>query len=103
MLTLLRRFSRRYGALAGILCILLLCLGSTVQVTHSHLPGENHADCPLCVTAHAAVEIVILPSGYVAPVALVERPTCQPAHLIQRLVLAHPLWNRPPPTSLPIA
>ena len=103
MLTLLRRFSRRYGRLAGILCLLLLLFGTTVQLTHAHQSHENHADCSLCVTAHAAVEIVILPSGVVAPVTHVERPTTQAPHLLTRLVLAHPLWNRPPPASLPLA
>ena len=103
MLTVLRSFGRRNSRLAGLLCILLLLFGTTVQLTHSHLPGENHADCSLCVTAHAAVEIVIVPSGFVAPVAPVERATTLAPHLLTRLVLAHPLWNRPPPSSLSVA
>jgi hypothetical protein len=89
--------------LAGLVCVLLLLFGTTVQLTHSHTPNENHSDCSLCVTAHAAVEIVILPSGFVAPVTHVERPIAQAPHAIKRLALEHPLWNRPPPPSLPVA
>ncbi len=86
-----------------MLCILLLLFSATVQLTHSHLPGENHAGCSLCVTAHAAVQIVILPSGFVAPLTHVERSATQAPDLLTRMVLKHPLWNRPPPASLPIA
>ena len=82
-----------------MLCVLLLIFGTTIQATHSHLAGESHADCPLCVSAHAAVETVNLPSGFVAPVAQVERPTTRQPHLVKCLVLAHPLWNRPPPAA----
>ena len=83
-----------------MLFVLLLLFGTTIQVTHSHLPGESHADCSLCVTAHTAVEIIILPSGFVAPVSQVERFASPPPSLVIRLVLAHPLWNRPPPATL---
>jgi hypothetical protein len=103
MLIILRSFGRRHVCLTGIVCLLLLLFGATVQLAHSHTPHENHADCSLCVTAHAAVEIVILPSGFIAPVTHVERPTSQAPHLVTRFIFAHPLWNRPPPASLFVA
>jgi hypothetical protein len=102
MLAAPRSFGRRYGCLAGVLCILLLLASTTVQLTHSHVPHENHADCALCVTVHAAVQIVIPPSSFVAPVVALERASSQAPHLVLRMVLAHPLWNRPPPASLPV-
>jgi hypothetical protein len=103
MLTLLRSFGRRHVWLAGLVCVLLLLFGTTVQLTHSHAAHENHADCSLCVTAHVAVDIVILPSGFVAPVAAVERPATQAPRILTRLILEHPLWNRPPPASMSVA
>jgi hypothetical protein len=103
MLPALRSFGRRHLCLTGLFCVLLLLFGTTVQLTHSHTPHENHADCSLCATAHAAVIITILPSGFVAPVTHFERPTSRAPRLVTRLVLDHPLWNRPPPASLSVA
>ena len=94
---------RRHGCLVGILCILLLLIGTTVQVSHSHLPHENHADCSLCATAHAVVQVVTLPTGFVAPVVITERRTYRAARVIPLRIWAHPLWNRPPPSSTLLA
>jgi hypothetical protein len=102
------RILQRPGALAGLLCILLLLVGTTIQVSHGHLPHDghpdNHANCSLCVTAHATVQVVILPVGFVAPVVTPERRIYSPRRAIPTRVWAHPLWNRPPPsTTLPAA
>jgi hypothetical protein len=99
----LRSFGRRHLCLTGLFCVLLLLFGTTVQLAHSHPLHENHSDCSLCVTAHAAVVIVLPPSGFVAPVTHFERPSFRAPRLATRLVLDHPLWNRPPPVSLSVA
>jgi hypothetical protein len=42
--------------LLGVLCVLLVAFGATVLVAHAHDPaGTPHADCSLCMLAHAGI------------------------------------------------
>jgi hypothetical protein len=49
--------------LLGVLCILLVLLGGTLEAVHSH-PGldASHPDCALCATAHVVAQVVAAPS-----------------------------------------
>jgi len=52
-----------------ILCGLLIAFSGTVQIAHSHdSTGTSHADCSLCLVAHAS----IAPSAPAAVVVAIE-------------------------------
>ena len=54
-----RRANRsRSIALLGILCVLFLLVGATVQAVHTHEDGGMHGDCALCLTPHAILATV---------------------------------------------
>jgi hypothetical protein len=89
--------------LLAVLCIVLVVACGTIQAVHVHPNGDlSHADCPLCATAHSAVQIVEPPvSLHVAPVvAIIEAflPTVPP-----RTFFTFALFTRPPPVDLLIA
>lgn len=74
----------------------LVLMSSMIQVVHSHANGQPDNDCPLCVTAHQAIQIVALVSLAIACQTLVT--------FVSRLVLQIPrriflfkLASRPPP------
>lgn len=78
-------------------CVLLVVFGITVQLTHTHLSKEiSHADCSLCITAHATPVAAGSPNVPVAATflsvvetpAVLERPT---------LTLGFAQFTRPPP------
>jgi len=61
--------------LVGLVCVLLISLLATIQITHEHKVGANTSTCPLCVILHsaapvtpAAAAIVLVPVGIPAPV-----------------------------------
>lgn len=85
-----------WASLLAILCIALVLMTGVLQVTHSHPSGQPDHDCSLCVTAHHAVQAVV-----VVALALSSRPVARfvPENFTpvprQRFVLK--LANRPPP------
>ena len=86
----------------GILCIALVLMSGIIQVAHSHANGQPDNDCPLCVTAHLAVQIVALVTLAVAcqvMVALVSRPVPQ----APRRRFFYKLACRPPPAETAFA
>lgn len=80
-----------------LLCVLLLVFIGTVQVVHLHSDGtDTHANCSLCVVAHAAVQTLV-PFAVPAPATKMEpseRPL-QSSRSGQAPVFA--LFTRPPP------
>jgi hypothetical protein len=65
----------RYLPLMGVVCILLVALLTTIQVTHVHKVGVDTSACPLCVILHsaapvtpAAAAVVLVSIGIPAPV-----------------------------------
>lgn len=85
----------------ALLCISLVIACGTIQAVHVHPNGDiSRADCPLCATAHVAIQIVESPaSSHVAPVvAIIE--TFLPA-VPSRTLLTFALFTRPPPVDVP--
>ena len=91
----------RWGLLVGVLCALLVVLAGTLSVTHGHEDANvSHADCSLCATAHAPVQLAI--SSALIPVAQVftrvevSLPPARARHLTRSA-----LFTRPPPVDAP--
>jgi hypothetical protein len=85
----------------ALLCISLVIACGTIQAVHVHPNGEiSRADCPLCATAHVAIQIIQPPASlHVAPVvAIVE--TFLPV-VPSRNILTFALFTRPPPVDVP--
>jgi hypothetical protein len=93
--TIRQACTRRH--LTTLLCVLLLVFGTTLQMTHAHSSGESHADCSLCVTAHAATTVPVPQIALVLPAALAETPPPAPTSPRVPAYCAHPLSIRPPP------
>jgi hypothetical protein len=80
----------------GLLCIALVVFAGTVSIAHGHDDGINHADCGLCATAHAPVQLAVSPA--LVPVAQVfarveaSLPPARP-----RTLSRFALFTRPPP------
>jgi hypothetical protein len=94
------RFS--WLSVIGIVCVALVLMSGMIQVMHSHANGQPDNDCPLCVTAHQAIQIVALVSLAIACQTLVA--------FVSRLVLQTPrklfffkLACRPPPAETALA
>ena len=89
--------------LLALLCIALVVACGTIQVIHVHPDGDlSHADCPLCATAHVAVQVIEPPvTLHVAPVvSMVE--AFLPA-IPSRTLTTFALFTRPPPVdALPV-
>lgn len=83
-------------SLLGILCVALVLMTGILQVTHSHPSGQPDHDCSLCVTAHHAVQAVVVVTLAVTSrqIARFVPVTFTPVPR-QRFVLK--LANRPPP------
>jgi hypothetical protein len=87
----------RWRLFFGLLCVALLIFAGTLSVAHGHNDGTiDHADCTLCVAAHATVQLVAaLP---VAPATVVftrvenALPAARP-----RTLSRFALFTRPPP------
>jgi hypothetical protein len=89
--------------LVGILCVLLLLVGSTLEAAHSH-PGPEafHPDCALCVTAHIVAHVVATPA--LAAVAVLFETVQHPVPLSPaRSLFLSDLFTRPPPACLLLA
>lgn len=86
----------------AILCIALVLFTGILQVTHSHPNGHIDPDCSLCITAHHAVQVVVVVTAEVSaqPVARVVAESFTPLPR-QRFVLK--LAIRPPPVPSAIA
>jgi hypothetical protein len=89
--------------LLGVLCVLLVLLGSTLEAAHSH-PGHasSHADCALCATAHVSIQIVAslaLPvvATLIGTVHRLAAPPLKPS------LSVFALFTRPPPFALTLA
>jgi len=87
--------------LLALLCVCLLLSTATLELTHSHADGV-HADCSLCVTAHAVASFVSAPAllvlfAQIAAVTLFARV------LILAKAENFALFTRPPPFNLSIA
>jgi hypothetical protein len=82
---------------AGICCILLLLVGASAELNHSHASGRIHSDCSLCVTAHSAVQATV---AIVAAVALRPVADCvDPQPTFIRRTYSTRLSIRPPPVA----
>jgi hypothetical protein len=87
----------------ALLCISLVIACGTIQAVHVHPNGDiSRADCPLCATAHVALQIVELPASlHVAPImGIVEK--FLPA-VPSRTLLTFALFTRPPPVDVTTA
>ena len=88
-----------WRVLLSVLCVALVLLAGTVSVTHTHAPGDiSHADCGLCATAHAVVQVAAAP----APVAIaqvVERVEPSLPSLRPRATFQFERFTRPPPAN----
>jgi hypothetical protein len=86
-----------WRVLLALLCVLLVAVAGTVQVAHSHPAGDvAHADCSLCATAHAAVQVAETPApapaiAVVAPIEAAAEPAASSA------LCTFALFTRPPP------
>jgi hypothetical protein len=80
----------------GMVCVALVLMTGILQVTHSHPSGQPDHDCSLCVTAHHAVQAVVVVTLAVSSrqVARFVPESFTPVPR-QRFVLK--LANRPPP------
>jgi hypothetical protein len=89
--------------LVGILCILLLLVGSTVEAAHSH-PGPEafHPDCALCVTAHIVAHVIATPA--LSTVAVLFETVQHAVPLAPaRSLFVFDLFTRPPPSCSTLA
>lgn len=82
----------------AVVCVLLVVFGATVQLTHAHADGKEiaHADCALCLSAHAtpvaaAPPIVLVSASFLA---LIETPVVSERPIFE---LGFALFTRPPP------
>jgi hypothetical protein len=89
--------------LCGLLCILLVLLGGTLEAVHSH-PGldVSHPDCALCATAHVVAQVVAAPS-LLAVAVLVETVQYRVPFCAARALSIFDLYTRPPPSCSTLA
>jgi hypothetical protein len=89
--------------LLGVLCILLVLLGGTLEAAHSH-PGlaTSHPDCALCATAHVVAQVVAAPS-LPAVAMLVEAVHHLVSFSDARALSIFALFTRPPPSCSTLA
>ena len=79
----------------ALVCVLLLAVFMTVEVSHTHSNVTTENSCPLCMAAHwaapvvAALMMVQVLLTTAATVALELAPAVSPR--------AYALYNRPPP------
>lgn len=83
----------------GVLCIALVMLCGTLSVAHTHSDWQSHADCGLCVAAHAVVHDIApaAPTLAVQVFVLLDPPILPP--LRARKPLKSGLFTRPPPAG----
>ena len=85
--------------LLGVLCVALVVMSGTLSVTHpAQHEGIPHADCSLCLTAHAVVQEVAAPAEIlISQVFTAVIVTQAPAP--RRLLARFALFSRPPPAE----
>ena len=94
------RIGSQWSILLAVVCLLLVVVAGTVQVAHTHAGSAvNHADCSLCVAAHATVQVATsaAPGAAVAVLAALEsafQPTLPAA------LSTFALFTRPPPVDV---
>ena len=89
--------------LLAFLCIVLVVICGTIRVVHAHPDGDvYHADCALCATAHAVVQVtvppVLLHITHVESVAEALLVPKRPA-----IYQTFALFTRPPPVDASLA
>ena len=98
-----QRLRNRRALLFGLLCIALVFIGGTLQVSHTHaLENLAHPDCAVCVVAHAGISptvLVTLP----APVHYATRIEIAPSAREPRSFFTLTLHIRPPPVDPAVA
>lgn len=88
--------------LLASLCIVLVVVLGTVQAAHSHTDHRFHADCALCATAHAVVQVTVPPvTIHVSHVESLVEALVLPAR--HGSVLTFALFTRPPPVDAFVA
>jgi hypothetical protein len=88
----------RWSLLVGLLCVALVAFAGTISVVHGHEDGITHADCGLCATAHAPVQLAAAPA--MAPVAQVlSRVQARVPAAPPRKIARFALFIRPPPAT----
>jgi hypothetical protein len=84
----------------ALLCISLVVACGTIQAVHVHPQGDiPHPDCPLCATAHVAVQAAAPPAelqDIARVIALVELFV---ASAPSRNISTFALFTRPPPVD----
>ena len=87
--------------LVALLCVMLVVIGATVQVAHTHADGTaDHADCSLCVAAHVGLQVSPTPIVAPAVTAVVARIEAFPPAALRSAVYTFALFTRPPPAYL---
>jgi hypothetical protein len=95
------RTGQSWRILLALLCILLVAVGATVQVAHTHADGTaNHADCSLCVAAHAGMQAAAAPTAAPTVAAVFTAVEPAPATAPSSAVYTFALFTRPPPASV---
>jgi hypothetical protein len=98
------RIAQPWKTLLTLLCALVLLVGCTVQVAHTHADGTaNHADCSLCMAVHAGVQVSAAPAVVPAAVAVSRLVEAAPARAPGFAFSTFALFTRPPPASVSAA
>ena len=88
--------------LLAFLCIVLVVVCGTIQVVHTHPDNIYHADCALCSTAHAVVQVTVPPvTLHISHVESVVEALIVPVRPGTFLTFA--LFTRPPPVDAVLA
>lgn len=89
----------RFGVIIVLLCVALLVFAGTLAAAHGHNDGTmDHADCTLCVAAHATVQLVVTLSDAPATVVYTKVEASLPAARPKTLS-RFALFTRPPPAQ----
>lgn len=94
------RATQPWRVVLALLCVLLVVVGGTVQVAHTHADGAaDHADCSLCAVAHASVYVAWVPVP-VPTAAVLGAVEVVPTAVLTSAVSTFALFTRPPPASV---
>lgn len=86
----------------AFLCIVLVVVCGTIQVVHTHPDNIYHADCALCSTAHAVVQVTVPPvTLHVSHLESVVEALVLSAR--SGTILTFALFTRPPPVDVVLA
>lgn len=88
--------------LLAFLCIVLVVVCGAIQVVHAHPDRTYHADCALCATAHAVVQVTVPPvTLHVSHVESVVEVFVLPVR--PGTIRTFALFTRPPPVDAVLA